>query len=746
MSSKQQQQQQQQQQLLLPLSPNAQQKQQQHPQLHARGGGNYHHHQQHHHCYNQNGNGNSSSSTNGGVSQQHFQSSSPLLVSPSQQQQHQQHFYHGHTMNTTSTTAMTTTTTTTTVDDAKYDRRIKQRLLLRSQRQQRRKQLRYNCYYGCIRSLRTISVVLVLMYCMKLLYQLIVVSVSLSSESLELATAVVGPQVQEVQPQRLPPLRQKEKVEDEEKDEQHLPRTTSKLSLEMQFQQLRASLLATSPTTTGSHHYFVSPKVTNVQQQQQQQLIQTLLAWQHEEDYEIQQNLPALELKNQPRFTRPYLLPPIILVTTRNEPSDSNLAAQQRQAQKQQVRVRSGIKFPTLPGRQIGQFFRVKRCHHSSEDDKELKHNIPHHQSSRKKKYDNKSMDDDRSEKNNNSNNNNDPQHSMKWQEEYETLVQQYGTKFPGPLVDYTNRTLYEYPKRIVTPPNDASYPPLQSLQSMLHQWPQNVDYNAINTTTTTTTSQPRKIIEQLQHFDYQNPHELQMAIQYRDAELPFKLYNVPELDRATKKWDDHYVSQMFGNNNDMNSFMATSKVTVQDETGSTIQIPTAQGTAQESRDHYFAFFVGKQWDVVQMGLPPTRIVQDWNYMIWSQHAQYADATRLSHDQPHFYWQAGIPAEERHLPYDKWTFISRDLPIFSSPTDNVFVFHVDEQKGIQCRFGERGVVAATHFDSGRNMVAMITGAKRYILSPPNQCSKLGIFTEKVKMHRNHKCHWKNVLG
>ena len=30
----------------------------------------------------------------------------------------------------------------------------------------------------------------------------------------------------------------------------------------------------------------------------------------------------------------------------------------------------------------------------------------------------------------------------------------------------------------------------------------------------------------------------------------------------------------------------------------------------------------------------------------------------------------------------------------------------------------------------RVVVAMIRGAKRYILSPPNQCSKLGIFTQK----------------
>lgn len=86
--------------------------------------------------------------------------------------------------------------------------------------------------------------------------------------------------------------------------------------------------------------------------------------------------------------------------------------------------------------------------------------------------------------------------------------------------------------------------------------------------------------------------------------------------------------------------------------------------------------------------------------------------------------------EERHEDKSKWTFISRDLPSFSSPTETFFVFEPELQKGIQCRFGERGVTAATHFDSGRNMIAMMTGAKRYILSPPRECPKLGIVTGK----------------
>lgn len=73
----------------------------------------------------------------------------------------------------------------------------------------------------------------------------------------------------------------------------------------------------------------------------------------------------------------------------------------------------------------------------------------------------------------------------------------------------------------------------------------------------------------------------------------------------------------------------------------------------------------------------------------------------------------------------------------SSPNETFFVWQPKEQKGIQCRWGSRGIVAATHYDSGRNMIAMITGAKRYILSPPRACSKLGIFTSKYSPIYRH---------
>jgi hypothetical protein len=64
-------------------------------------------------------------------------------------------------------------------------------------------------------------------------------------------------------------------------------------------------------------------------------------------------------------------------------------------------------------------------------------------------------------------------------------------------------------------------------------------------------------------------------------------------------------------------------------------------------------------------------------------------------------------------------------------------FNPPKQKGIQCRFGERGVTAATHYDGGRNMIAMISGAKRYVLSPPNACPLLGIVTSRKHPSYRH---------
>ena len=55
----------------------------------------------------------------------------------------------------------------------------------------------------------------------------------------------------------------------------------------------------------------------------------------------------------------------------------------------------------------------------------------------------------------------------------------------------------------------------------------------------------PDLFYERLQRFNYSDDNERAMAIRYRDSELPFKVYNVPELNFVAKKWSDQYLHKV---------------------------------------------------------------------------------------------------------------------------------------------------------------------------------------------------------
>ena len=52
-----------------------------------------------------------------------------------------------------------------------------------------------------------------------------------------------------------------------------------------------------------------------------------------------------------------------------------------------------------------------------------------------------------------------------------------------------------------------------------------------------------------------------------------------------------------------------------------------------------------------------------------------------------------------------------------------------EQRGIHCRFGMTGILAESHYDVGRNSIAMLRGRKRYVLSPPSECDRLAMLVD-----------------
>jgi hypothetical protein len=212
----------------------------------------------------------------------------------------------------------------------------------------------------------------------------------------------------------------------------------------------------------------------------------------------------------------------------------------------------------------------------------------------------------------------------MQWETEWKEILRRGEDR--GPAVDYTDPTKYRYPQLEPVPPSPDKYPVFTPLGELMDHWNHHDDYDGI-------------FEETLMHFNYSNPAELEMASAYREMQLPFKLYDVPELMAAGDKWTDEYVNEHFSQNSGF---------------------PRAGGMAQESPNHYFAFFIPQKWNVMELGLPPT-VENDWSYGKWAEHARYADSVRLSPHQPHFYWQSGVPPTERHLPKEGWTFISRDV-------------------------------------------------------------------------------------
>ena len=112
--------------------------------------------------------------------------------------------------------------------------------------------------------------------------------------------------------------------------------------------------------------------------------------------------------------------------------------------------------------------------------------------------------------------------------------------------------------------------------------------------------------------------------------------------------------------------------------------------------------------------------------------------------------------DHRNRATNPW--IARDLPLFDAAApaaaqaaaksaeeaaaaaglaEEVAFFLVDDdqQRGVHCRFGMPGIIAEAHYDSGRNVISMQRGRKRYVLSPPQECANLHLLKVRGKARR-----------
>ena len=228
--------------------------------------------------------------------------------------------------------------------------------------------------------------------------------------------------------------------------------------------------------------------------------------------------------------------------------------------------------------------------------------------------------------------------------------------------------------------------------------------------------------------YDYSNKHERKLALDRRNLELPFIVYNVEELDTATAAWTYSYLDANFGE---------------------------SLRNVEHSKDNHFLYFAQKKGKALPDGWTPPQEVGQMTFRDFAKKAivqknkkcdiRSSDASSNSflrylydcgsEDLYYFIINAMEGAHE--------TFIREDLPFFDKSND-FFVVDASKQKGINCRFGMKGVVAEAHYDGGRNMVAMIQGRKRYILLPPSTCSVLSLLPLGHPSARHSTIDWSDM--
>ena len=215
---------------------------------------------------------------------------------------------------------------------------------------------------------------------------------------------------------------------------------------------------------------------------------------------------------------------------------------------------------------------------------------------------------------------------------------------------------------------------PYQSLLDVVRKWnPDNVEI-------------PSTFKETLQHFDFGNPYEVKLAEKYRNAEVPFKLFNVSDFNYVSTLWTDAYLLK---------------------------NLPTIhhQTHVELSTNNHFMFWSYRGVRRFDNFVPPTKLISDLPFEEWLKIAKKADIEKITNSSEHYYFMLGVDKLDNGK-----SFVSRDLSMFSTKKTNFFISVPQANKGIQCRFGMRGVIAEAHYDSGRNMVAMLKGL--YILTVP----------------------------
>lgn len=205
--------------------------------------------------------------------------------------------------------------------------------------------------------------------------------------------------------------------------------------------------------------------------------------------------------------------------------------------------------------------------------------------------------------------------------------------------------------------------------------------------------------------FDYQTEYD--KALQYREADVPLVVYNIPELADAVTQWaTPGYLEKLLGRK---------------------------AYPVDVSQSNHFRYYDSKKVKKSKRDVLPFKTER-------CTYRQWLDNVRKSASYPH---DAAGRREGKHYYFRPTSkqFNVEDLAIFDPRRkDNLFVTD-PTPRFVSCRFGAPGVITEGHFDGPPNMVAVISGRRRWILAPPAECKNANLFPLGHPSERQSQLDW-----
>jgi hypothetical protein len=212
--------------------------------------------------------------------------------------------------------------------------------------------------------------------------------------------------------------------------------------------------------------------------------------------------------------------------------------------------------------------------------------------------------------------------------------------------------------------------------------------------------------------FDYQT--EYAKAEAYRDAEVPFQLYNVPEMTDVAARWaDPTYLRRRLG------------------RTKYKSEASNPGGDINNGANH-FMYTNGRATKN-----PPIKNVK-LSWEDWLRKVDEGKNKSIFEPDSRFYFR--FSATTASDAEGGWLF--KELPFFQ-PRPNVFFKDPKQQRGIHCRFGMEGIIAEAHWDGSRNMIAQFYGRRRYVLVDPDDSCDMYLLPKNHPSGRHSEVDWSN---